>query len=444
MNPLNHAIYGIQWYEGMLLTPQHFQQHGCRLEFLFYQHLRMITPYFWGLSKLVIDEILFASGKLRISEFEGVFSDGTFVRIDPQGPIIPELDLTPYIDQLRSGKILKVYFVLPYLNSDGKNVTGDFPRYISVPGNAVVDLDTGENPIYVQLLVPKVSLIVDTPSPRYASIPLMEVVFQNETYQRTSFIPPQMVITQASVLGQVIASIILSLRDKAAFLSESLQTSSLATGSVAQRNEDLLKIIVRQVPHLENILGGEATHPYVFYNALLQLAGDLTALKRGQIAPLFKPYKHEEIFDTFDQVVTFIIQMIDLIQKNYTVISFKQFNQVFSIQPPSQIFEGANFILSLRGTQTFGAPEILQWANNAIIASESCLKSVRDRRILGADRQLIETNTDFGVSSPPDGILLSVKNDPDFIKSGDVLCLMNLGDTPETRPQEILLYAKNM
>src|SRR5262249_28543467 len=42
----------IQWYEGMLLAPQHFQQSSLRQEALLAYHLAALSPYHWGVSRL--------------------------------------------------------------------------------------------------------------------------------------------------------------------------------------------------------------------------------------------------------------------------------------------------------------------------------------------------------------------------------------------------------
>ncbi len=441
MQSLKSTFNAIQWYEGMLLGPQHFQQQGARYESLMCRYLSITQPYFWGISTLTIDRVLLVSGKLRVLELDALLKDGTILNIVPTDALIPEVDLTIYTDELRKGPLM-VYLGLPLLNPNGSNVTGDFPRYISTPGDPAVDMNTGENPIYIPRLVPNISLLVgNTPPPQYVTFPLVEIEFVNESYQQTSFLPPQTSVLRTSILGRVIGSILEHLKNKAAFLSENLQSNAPTEQPLILQYENLLKIIVRQIPLLENFLGTNTTHPYILYQALLQLAGDLTTLKRGQVSPLFSPYQHDALFQSFDQVVSFIMSMIEIIQENYSALPFGQFDRVFSIELPSQNLD-PTFLISIRGTPTFGSADLLQWIGGTLIASESFLKNVRDRRILGANREVIENDSNFGVSPPPNGLLLTINNDPNFIKSGEPLCLINLMDTPETRPQEIILYTK--
>jgi len=54
-----HDLPGaIQWHEGMLLAPQHFQQLSIRYEELLHYHLMMISPFHWGIRRLKIDQVL--------------------------------------------------------------------------------------------------------------------------------------------------------------------------------------------------------------------------------------------------------------------------------------------------------------------------------------------------------------------------------------------------
>ena len=67
-----HDLPGaIQWHEGMLLSPQHFQQLSLRQEELLAYHLRMFAPFHWGVTHLKHDAVMLVSGAYRITELEG-------------------------------------------------------------------------------------------------------------------------------------------------------------------------------------------------------------------------------------------------------------------------------------------------------------------------------------------------------------------------------------
>ncbi|MBN2124458.1 MAG: type VI secretion system baseplate subunit TssK, partial [Deltaproteobacteria bacterium] len=52
----------IQWHEGMLLAPQHFQQLSLRSEELLNYFTMMFNPFYWGVRRIRVDESLLIDG----------------------------------------------------------------------------------------------------------------------------------------------------------------------------------------------------------------------------------------------------------------------------------------------------------------------------------------------------------------------------------------------
>ena len=69
----------IQWHEGMLLSPQHFQQESARVDTLLAWQLLSLNSLGWGVKNFEIDANLLANGILRINNLEAIFPDGTAV-----------------------------------------------------------------------------------------------------------------------------------------------------------------------------------------------------------------------------------------------------------------------------------------------------------------------------------------------------------------------------
>src|SRR5712692_2660396 len=65
----------IQWHEGLLLTPQHFQQLSSRHEALVQYSTSLVAPFCWGVRRFDHHAISLPAGKLRVLELEGVMPD---------------------------------------------------------------------------------------------------------------------------------------------------------------------------------------------------------------------------------------------------------------------------------------------------------------------------------------------------------------------------------
>src|SRR4026208_2534070 len=69
----------IQWHEGLLLTPQHFQQLTSRHDALVQYGTSLIAPFCWGVRRFKYDNVGLPGGKLRVLELEAVMPDGLVV-----------------------------------------------------------------------------------------------------------------------------------------------------------------------------------------------------------------------------------------------------------------------------------------------------------------------------------------------------------------------------
>ncbi len=88
----------IEWHEGMLLSPQHFQQLSARLDSLVGWQTLAAAPFSWGIRRLAFDNGLLPTGLLRVLELEAILPDGTAVQYSAANPEhgTLELSLTPY------------------------------------------------------------------------------------------------------------------------------------------------------------------------------------------------------------------------------------------------------------------------------------------------------------------------------------------------------------
>lgn len=72
----------IAWHEGMLLTPQHFQQESARVDALVAWQALAGHPTAWGVRRLHLDEAALCGGLVRITLIEAILPNGMAVRYD--------------------------------------------------------------------------------------------------------------------------------------------------------------------------------------------------------------------------------------------------------------------------------------------------------------------------------------------------------------------------
>ena len=145
----------VLWYEGMLLTPQHFQQHELRLQRLLRHQMEQLDPYYWGVLRLEYDPARLDDGVLQIDRLHAVLPDGLVVirGRDDGRPSLGEgrltLDLSGHPALKIPGSRVRVYLMVPEHVDGAASDRGAVRRYDSFTGPQAEDDNTGEDPLAV-------------------------------------------------------------------------------------------------------------------------------------------------------------------------------------------------------------------------------------------------------------------------------------------------------
>ena len=124
----------IQWHEGLLLTPQHFQQLSLRMEGLVQALPGLYVPFGWGIRTFELDGGDFTSGVLTVRSLDAVMPDGLHVVFSSEREQV-QLDLRPLSATLRQ-KPLLVHLATPL--GEGQTPAALY-RFSSYEGDPVAD-----------------------------------------------------------------------------------------------------------------------------------------------------------------------------------------------------------------------------------------------------------------------------------------------------------------
>jgi type VI secretion system protein ImpJ len=445
----NEIPGAIDWREGLLLTPQHFQQISLRQEALLQYNTAMIAPFYWGIRYLKIEEPNLFRGLVQVKHVEAVMPDGLVVSYREGDDLQADHGLQVDLNKVEKIKRqpMKVYLaVAPQSRQMSK---GEHARYHSYDGEPVVDEYTGEGKVRMRRLVPHLRLIVAaTPPQETVNFPLMEVEYKNDSFVQTEFIPPLLIVTSnqrlgaQSQLGIDCERLAKTVRDKAQELAGQAETQS-PSGAMRLdlETKSWIRSLAASLPHLEAILSTEVSHPYPIYLALCSMAGHLAALG-AKLVPDKPSYKHYDLRATFQPVIRFIEQAIqEGLTSSFSSHLFTYHDEVYEIK-----FEAGwmnrRLVISLRGRPGGSTDELIQWGEECLIGSQEYLQSMKQKRILGATRNHIKRDGDL--VPPRDVVLFSLKADPEFIVPGEMLQIFNRSTHRDVaRPVEIVLHVKN-
>lgn len=431
----------IQWYEGMLLLPQHFQQADLRLDQLMAFHMSTAFPFYWGITKLQIDQAVLTTGTFRVLELEAVMPDGLFIAgLGTDQPPV-ELALKKHAHEMQVEPIT-IYLCVPELHGDDADLIGAIPRYSSVKSKGVMDVNTGQEEVDLPRLHPNVYLIAGTEPPaKYTSMPIAKVGFDSKSYSLTPFIPPFLNTTLQSTLGKMCDAEAQKLRTKLGYLQQKVQGSSTLseTDSLPQDIENIrLKLIAGLLP-FEAVYTSGKSHPYEVYKILCALAGHISGVRYGELPPHFEPYNHNEILASIQQILDYTDKVMAEIEESYSVVPFKLDGSCFKLMLKPE-WLGTKIVLSAKLRPGMSQDEMAEWIRNCVVVSEKHISVARDNRVLGTERRLVDEVSALDLV-PVRGVqLFVVDNDPQYITPGENLCIFNDSDSQATRPEEILLY----
>ena len=431
----------IQWHEGMFLTPQHFQQESARVDALVGWQALAGQPNAWGVRRLEVDEAHLSGGLLRIVALEAIMPDGMAVRYDAgraQGASL-ELDLAPWMESMARAE-LPVYLVLGRAGS--LRLPGQPSRFRALAGELVEDDVSEALAEEVPRMGANLALMAGkAPGAAWISLQLMTLRKHDEIVTRGPWWPAQLEVKPSSPISQRARELARLMRAKALFLGQQSAAHS-------SRLEDRLALLeLRQrlanltfnLPLLEAVLEAAPVQPLALYLALCAQLGPLSALRPGAVPQMPPPYVHADSHGAFMSVLDQLHALAGEVSQAWRSCTFGFDGAQFALPLKSGWLDCPRLVVGLRGG---GERELAQWMAGAAIGSRTVSVALRERRVLGAARRMIEDAPELGLRDAAGLTLFAITPDPQFIVADQELVIGNGSAAQGLRPQEIVLFIK--
>ena len=431
----------IQWHDGMLLSPQHFQESARRFERLLDYHLGHAAPFHHGVHHLEIDPGLLVSGTLRVVEVEAVMPDNVIIRHGEQDPELA-VDLKPHAESLAAGP-LTAWLAVPRDHLGGPAVGGEFARYRSTPGEPIPDDNTGDEPLPIPRLVPMARVILAAePPPGFVCLPIARIRRDGEAFARTDYVPPCMAVPLVSPLGLLCQQVVARLREKALRLADKLGALSLTTDrELIGELRRQIHALVAALPPFEAALGTGRSHPYPLYLGLAGLVGELASLARTPVPPVLPVYRHDDLRACFQAARDHLFRLVDEgILESFTAypLDFGEGRYRVEFQ---RVWAGRPVLLAARGRRGAQEKDVIAWIDAALIGPLRRAREMQQARVLGTQRQRVDR---YGDLIPPGGTLLfELEEGSPYLEAGETLAVFNTADpSGAAGPAELILYVK--
>lgn len=341
----------VVWSEGMLLQPQHLQQHDRFINAQLEARVGKLRPYGWGFSRFEIDEQHLALGKIALKSFSAVLPDGT-----PVGLPFDEMPLPLQVPA--DTRDAMVVLALPTARHgvtevDDRQDAENFARHRSAEYEALdsngLDNSALMNIGKLRLRLAFASDVADA----YTSLGVARVLERRGDQQVLldgDYCPPCMEVHAAPFLTDCVEELLGLLHQRGETMAAHLSQPGQA-GAAEIADFLLLQVLNRNEPLVRHFAGMAGLHPEPLYRQLVQMAGELatftTAHKRGTSYPV---YRHDALAESFAPV------MLDLRRSLATVIDARairlaleerQFGIRVAVLQDRSLVDTATFVLAV-------------------------------------------------------------------------------------------------
>lgn len=430
----------IQWHEGMLLSPQHFQVESARIDSMVAWHTVAINSSNWGVKKCKFDIGLLASGKLRILKLDGFMPNGFAIEHDAHNsdfnPL--ELDLDNHKEELKDSS-LNVYLAIA--NKRSMNSGDEVSMFKSLVSEPVKDEVSDAVDADIPRLKPVLKLFAgDPPSGMFTFFRLCTVVNENDVLHLGDALSPMMDLTAAPRLIDEIRKFIETLRAKATFIAR--QISGLKDSKKTDEQfllSQRLNLLVNGLPMLEGIIQSKFISPYTMYLGLCNLLGPISQIREGSLPPSPPQYDHNSPYDAFKNLLDKLNQLVSEVSQDYREIPFI-WNEVLFELVLRKEWIGQSIVVGTKGLKSSEAEE---WMSSVIIGSKNSIPDLRERRVLGARRRKVIHVDELRLRSLPGVSFFEILTPKDLSQDDSRLVISPTSRSAViNKPESLLLFVK--
>lgn len=451
----------VQWYEGMLLSPQHFQQTQIYNEQQLRCALEAACPYYWGVRELELEEGL-DTGVVAVRRIFAVMADGLVVDFDGSRDGSLKIDLKTTEKAKDPGRQRwRVQLAVPRRGEASASSTARFRRYGSVRGERHRDENTGEVGSEVVRLDPILSLSVDEGSDAYVRLGLLEVERTDDgSFSRTRYVPPLLRVSTSpsaagAELGTALVRLAAKLRSKAVALAERQKRQGGAgSGDVGRSTKNQIQALVGGLVPFELLAESGRAHPFALYAALGSVSSLVSSLEPSGIPPKLLRYDHDDMGPGFSEVVSKIEDIVDRVQLKFRTVELARSPtpddpERYVVVVPRD-WASSELWIELEARPGRGRSDLNQWMAACRIVSDPVdlpagadgkLERLRRERTLGARAEPTDMFPYLGVEADEQRALFKLPVDGELVCRGELLVIACTDSSlRESAPRVMVFY----
>jgi type VI secretion protein, VC_A0114 family len=305
------------WEEGVLLSPQHFQQQDKFNNHMHALLMRMMGDFRWGCFQCEFDRQALEVGKIKLDTLQACLPDGTLIDLQAGGRHVNVRNIEGLSLQQRNVVLLALPVYQAHVsNLVDEDETKDTPKRFVKSFEKVEDIfSTEETEFAVEGLNLTIRFDFEQ-NDDYITCPI-GAIEKDETgafVWAKNYIPPLLSITGSETLFSCLNRITLMVLSRIENLSARRRSRSESVVDFSVSDSMLfwflhgLNTIYPELKHLNDY---PQKHPEEFYKLLVRLLGMLYTFRANESVKEIDSYDHFDLFGTFNRLEQKIRDLLD-------------------------------------------------------------------------------------------------------------------------------------
>ncbi|BCL65734.1 type VI secretion protein [uncultured bacterium] len=383
----------INWYNGMLIKPQHMQFIKLLNYFKITNIISMYDKYFYGIIELVLDTTKTHEGIIKVIKLVALHKDGSFIEYDANNDNEFQLIVDLSIDNKLAQNIDSIFLHLACLKYNSK--TNNNNRYFRSAHGPVIDDAQSDHDDFITCLKPKPFIIFEKDVlPKHVNFPIINLKRNKGIWQIIEYNPPYFFLDKTNYFIQEAQNIFNHISTKLISLSSKIIHNKYYQVLDHKFILDIhnYEIIYPSCLELKFLLDMDSIRPYDLFKSLYKL---LIGLEFSLCKPnsIEITYDHNNMHKCFTLVLNKINDVVlSVLKQDIIFINFEidEKSGIASILIPYEYKTIDDFIYCFCVSNKFNNEEIIKAIESLVIYSESKKSEVNSLRIRGINREIIK------------------------------------------------------
>lgn len=410
----------LQWSEGMMISPQHFQQNDIYWNQMLRHVMAQLQPNYWGVIDMQLNTDNIAAGEVVVERLHCVMPDGLVIQhpLEGQDDVL-SVNVADHDGIQANGKSLRVFLTVPIRREGSASSSAPIQRYKPVSGNLVLDENTGTGSMAIERLRPIVELLPGEKEKipaKFVAMPLFELTRDEAGLRISSYHPPLLRIGASGFLSENslqarLEKLTRDARAKAYLLAGVENEKNPSSMPIDHRYRTIIRALVSSLPSLEVLVSSQTAHPFDIYRALASFDGQISALHASQLPMKPAPYDHDDMYAAFDEIIVGINSAIDDLQLAYTALHFQADENAGSFRLKLEAdLDVSRLLIEIRPRPGQSVRRLGNWLTQSRIAREDLMQDLVRRRQAGANSGILTKDQIAGLGVDNNSLLCEVRN----------------------------------